>query len=88
MTESWRIFRNYFLICFIFWALLGAVGAVYDMVANHDYTTNLAHNLSRFGFYYSWVLTIWWLIILAGSLLPALTFTAFRISYCRWRYRS
>ena len=55
------------------------------MMANHDYTKDLLHNLDRFGFYYSWVLAIWWLVMLGGSLLPAVVFIVLRMGYYRWR---
>ena len=85
MHQAVKTFRKSFFVCLCCWLLVGGAGAVSDMIANQDYTTGLLRNVDRFGFYYSWVLASWWLIMLGGSLLPAIVCIAFRMSYDRWR---
>ncbi|GAB3310157.1 hypothetical protein GCM10027348_42740 [Hymenobacter tenuis] len=87
MRQPIKTLRSSFLIGLTFWLAVGALGAIGDMIANDDYTTNPVYTLGRFGFYYGWVVVIWWPVLLTLSILPPLVIgliTAIRVGYKRW----
>lgn len=74
-----KTFGKSFLFCLAFWVILSFVGAAFD------YSSDPVHTLKRFWFYHGMVVATWWSVMLVGSLLPALVFTALQVGYRRWR---